>query len=348
MQLNSLSLTNFRNYDDFALDFEPLTVLVGPNGVGKTNLLEAVYQIAVFSSYRARSSKDSIRWGQEFSRIVGQTNNTSVELFIDQKLNKSIKINGVEKKTIDALGQLVVVLFSPESLDIVSGAPQERRRFMNLLLGQTDKEYARSLISLNHILANRNRLLYRIKTNLAKTDELDFWDQELIKLNKIITEQRQILIDLINQNLTNYYQLISGSDDKLIAKYKKRADGKILDQLLIANRDQEINQTTTLYGPHRDELIFYLNDYLIGAGWSRGELRSAVLALKMSELGYLEKVHQGEITLLLDDVFSELDKERRSHLLELVSKHQTIITTTDKEHLGKDIIKKAKIVELGK
>lgn len=348
MQLNSISLTNFRNHEDFQLEFAPMTVLVGPNGIGKTNLLEAVYMLAVFSSYRTKSNKDLITRGADFSRLIAKTNQSSVELFIDQ-INpaKRIKIDGVSKKTIEALGQLVIVLFSPESLEIISGGPQLRRRFMNLILSQINKDYARALISLNRVLIRRNHLLVRIKENLAKVDELDFWDQELVKLNKTIVENRQELINFINQNLSEYYRTISNFQDKLTIKYLIKADPKRLEELLIANRDQEIKQSLTLYGPHRDELLFTLNNQPSNAGWSRGELRSAILALKMSELDFMQKKHARKITLLLDDVFSELDKNRRKQLFKLIENQQTIITTTDKDHIDQDILKKAKVVELG-
>lgn len=347
MQLNSLSLTNFRNYQQFQLDFSPMTVFVGPNGIGKTNLLEAIYLLATFSSYRTHSNKDLINREETFCRIIGNIDKKNVEIFMDlQNPARKIKVNGVSKKAVEALGNLKVVLFSPESLEIVYGGPSQRRRFMNLILSQIDSNYARALISLNRVLANRNHLLQRIKNQLAKVDELEFWDQQLYKINKTIVASRYELINVINKKLADYYQVISDNSDQLNLKYWVKSEPEDLLETFCLNRNQEIRHCVTLYGPHRDELVITLNNQLIGAGWSRGELRSACLALKMSELDFHKNISGQNAVLLLDDVFSELDKNRRSKLLKLVANQQTIITTTDIDHLDRSIIKRAKVVEL--
>lgn len=348
MQISNINLTNFRNYREYLLEFEPMTILIGPNGVGKTNLLESVYMLATTSSYRTKSNRDLVLYGKNYSKITGLINNDTVELFIDlEKYFKKYRINKVEKRNIEALGKLIVVLFVPESLDIINGSPGLRRRFMNYILAQINRQYAISLIELNKVLANRNRLLYMIKSNLAKEEELDFWDQELVKLNKIIAPLRSELISIISTTIGDHYKQISASQDQFNVKYQMRACPDDLLELIKDNRQAEIRQSTTLYGPHRDELEFCLNNRPISSGWSRGELRSATLALKMSELEYLSNKTNNTVTLLLDDVFSELDSKRRAQLLNLVKNQQTIITTTDRDHVDKNILDRAKIVELG-
>jgi DNA replication and repair protein RecF len=348
MLLKNIHLTNFRNYEDFELNFELLTVLIGLNGMGKTNLLEAVYMLSAFSSYRTKNIKDLILTNKDYFRISASITGSDVDFFVDGVNSlKRIKVNGVPKRQVETLGTLITVLFSPESLDIVCGSPAERRRFMNLIIAQVDKNYASSLAGLKQVINQRNKLLYRIKQNYSKKDELEFWNDELIKYTKEIVPKRTDLVGYIKKNIGQHYKDICSKDDLLSVKYLPKASSDNIASYLATNIDEEIKQCSTLYGPHRDEVIFLLNGKPFSAGWSRGELRSATLALKMSELDYLEKVCNKEILLLLDDVFSELDEKRRNELLNMISGRQTIITTTDKDHVGKKMLDKAKIVEIG-
>lgn len=349
MLIKNITLTNFRNYENYFLELTPLTILVGPNGSGKTNILEAIYMLATTASFRTRNHQDVVCNHQTYSHLQGSLDKDSLEIIIDLSRNQKIaKFNDLIKKPIEILGKLNVVLFIPESLAIISGSPHDRRQFINLVLSQIDKNYAQSIIELRQILNNRNHLLYRIKQGLAKEDELDFWDEKLIKLNQEIVAKRTELIDKIKPLVIDYYQEISESKSQLKIKYLPKANIDNHQDLLIKNRDQEIKFSQTIYGPHRDDLLFYLDQRPFSAGWSRGELRSAILALKMAELKFLTLIKKQSVVLLLDDVFSELDKFRKKKLLNLVKDQQTIITTTDTHGIDPKILKNAKIIEIGK
>ncbi len=353
--LKHLALTNFRNYDQFALDFSKTTILIGPNGIGKTNIIEAIYLISTARSWRTLKDNETVKWESEVARIVASSSgdeNLKIELVIQKSPTsehpqiKLVKINDVKKKLTDILGKLPTVLFSPEEIHLIDGAPTLRRRFLDILLCQIDKKYTLALLELAKIIRGRNRLLYFIKIGRSKADELAFWDEKLVVLGSFIIRKRQKVIEALNQDLTGIYQNIAGDKESLALKYKATVNPENFAEVLASQRGREIEYTATLFGPHRDDLIFLLENRDISTFGSRGEFRSAVLALKVGELEYLAKEKEERPLLLLDDIFSELDKNRRLHLAKIVGRQQTIITTTDLDHIDKDLREKAKIVEL--
>jgi len=353
--LKHLDLINFRNYEKYSIDFNEITIFVGPNGVGKTNIIEAIYLLSTGRSWRTNKDHEVVNWQAEVARMVAKIDNEpalTIEMIIQKIPNpehpqtKLVKINGVKKKLTDILGRLPSVLFSPEEIHLIDGAPLLRRRFLDILLCQIDKKYILALLDLLKIIRGRNRLLYYLKIGRSKVDELAFWDEKLVTLGSFIIKKRQKTITKMNEELTKKYQEIAGEAETLQLKYKPTVKVENFAQILLANREREIEQTATLFGPHRDDLIFLLESKDITTFGSRGEFRSAVLALKVAELEFLA-VEKGERPLLLlDDIFSELDKNRRIHLAKIVGGQQTIITTTDLDHIEKGLREKAKIVEL--
>jgi len=352
MNIKSLKLTNFRNWQNYQLDFDNVTILIGQNGVGKTNLVEAVWLASTGRSWRTRHDGEMIEWGQEFARIVLKLEKTEknqeLELFWQKgdKPIKQLKLNGAKHRLIDLLGTIPAVLFNPEALDIVNGAPALRRRFMDIILSQTDRHYALNLLEYHRVLRERNKLLAAIKLCYSQPDELEFWDEKLVELGGFMIKSRESLINFFNQTLTGNYQKISGANEKLELRYKPSAESDRLSEILTAGREREIEQSTSLYGPHRDDFQINLNQREAADFASRGEFRSAVLALKMAELDYLAGKIGEKPILILDDIFSELDAARRSHLAKVVSGQQTVITTTDLDHLDKKLQKTAKIIEI--
>ena len=359
--LKHLELTNFRNYEKYSIDFSKTTILVGPNGVGKTNLIEAICLVSTGRSWRTSRDNQTVEWGKDFAKIksfVANDEKLNLEMviqrnpIIERPQTKLVKINEIKRKLTDILGQLPTVLFSPEEIHLIDGAPLLRRRFLDILICQINKKYTLALLDLAKIIRGRNRLLYYIKIGRSKIKELDFWDEKLITLGSFIIKKRQQTVGYLNDNLTSTYQEIAGTGESLLVKYKNSVgagENNLAERFadtLIANRQREIENTATLFGPHRDDLVFLLESKDITTFGSRGEFRSAVLSLKVAELEFLGHEKEKKPLLLLDDIFSELDKNRRLHLVKIIGGQQTIITTTDLDHIEKSLREKAKIVEL--
>jgi len=351
--LKTLTLENFRSHKKYKLELEKTTVLIGLNGVGKTNVLEAISLLAHGRSFREDDKRNLINFNEEFCRVTGD----DLEVFITDtpRLKTLGKIRKVGKRMTEFIGTQPAVVFSPETIDIIIGPPAMRRRFLDIMISQVDKEYLRALSAYQKVRRQRNRLLQSIAEGLAEESELEFWDLELVKHAKIISKRRLDVLWSFNKELKKLYIEISGDEtSEFEIKYINKS-GDDLKLKLEESRAREIAYGATIYGPHRDDLEFQLNTKNMAAFASRGELRSAILALKVAELNFLhdsmqkDKIRwEEEATpiLLLDDIFSEFDKERREHLGAIILKYQTLITTTEKEHLSDDLIDNAKITEL--
>lgn len=362
MKISSLKLTNFRNWSDDEFDFCDVTIFIGPNGQGKTNIVESLYLASTGRSWRTGHDAEMTAWGEDYSRVTvkfeKESADVKLELFWQKnqssmsskndKTIKQLKVNDVKHRLIDLLGVVPAVLFSPESIDLLNGAPALRRRFLDMLLSQTDRRYALNLLEYGKVLRERNKLLAHIKNRRSKPDELDFWDGKLVQLGSAIIEKRQEVIKYFNKTLSADYEKISGKEQKLSLRYKASVETDRFADMLASAREREVEQATTAYGPHRDDFLFILDSREVATFASRGEFRSVILALKMAELEYLTSKVGEKPILLLDDIFSELDHDRRMHLAKIVSGQQTIITTTDLDHIEPKLQKKAKIVEIGK
>ena len=342
--LKSLTLENFRNHKKITVEFKKVTAIIGPNGVGKSNILEAISLISSCRSFREEDKRNLVNFDSDYARITSG----DLEIFIQK--NPSLlfqsKERGVVRRKSDFIGVLKSVVFSPETMQLIDGSPRLRRRFLDIMISQKDHVYLRHLIAYEKVRQERNSLLHAIRCIGDREDELLYWDQELQKHGEIITKKRDEAISFINKIIPQFYSEISGRiEDVLEIEYQSNAKTDFLEKLK-ENRYREICSNHTAIGPHRDELIFKLNKYNMANYASRGEIRSAVLSLVISELEYLSDSSDIKPILLLDDVFSEMDSDRRAKLSLLVSKYQTVMTTTDLEHLSPDLLKKAKIITL--
>ncbi len=359
MKLTKLQLENFRNYKkhiyEFALE-KDLTVLVGPNGMGKTNFLEAIYVLSLGKSFRSLMQDNLIKWDDDFMRCKASVNDQDEEIDLEvfysnkPKKQKNFKKNGVDLKNSEYLGNLLTVLFQPEDLNMLYLGPSLRRRYMNILLSQTDRKYLNALSKYKKVLKQRNALLHQIRESQFQEkntdrlmEDLDAWNRELIEYGSVITKKRRELIQFLDKNIEKIYQSISDDNDKISVEYEskilKKSSKSNIEELYeeeLANcLKRDVFRAETTAGPHRDELKLFLNGKEISRIASRGEYRTILLAIKLAEIKYIKEKTGKNPILLLDDVFSELDRKRKNHLLKSIKGCQTIITTTDIENLGK-------------
>lgn len=343
MRINRLVLTDFRKYSKKSLEFSPgITLLVGPNAVGKTNILEAIYALATGGSWRTETTKDMIRFGAEVTHVIGniQENGDDVDLHLTltggsvagkRAASALYKVDQAPRRHADFVGRLKVVLFEPESLEIVIGDPGHRRRFLDEVLAQTEREYADSLRTYSRALRSRNRLLDAIREGKARVETLEYWERALVKHGELIQDKRRRLAEWITDNTYK-----DAKDQGITLQY---APNVISRDRLDLYRDREILAGHTFVGPQRDEMLIYGdremvsrssgNHFLLASFGSRGEQRMAVLQLKLLEARWIERVTGESPVILLDDVFSELDEEHERMVGELVKNRQAIITATE-------------------
>ncbi len=340
MRLRNLSVSNYRNYEKLELCFSDkknVFLIIGRNAQGKSNILEAIYFLALCKSFRQIPSKDLIKWGEDFFRICADiekdTEDINLEIvnLMKPKNKKAHKVNGVKKSVTDFIGTLNITFFSPDDINMIILSPSYRRRYFDVILSQIDKRYLQNIIKYKKVIQNRNQILKNINRNNAEIDELYFWDQKFIDISYNIVQKRREMIQYYNTYLKDYYSTISNSSSVLELKYKSNIKNleKDLIQLELKNRlEVDIRLESTLLGPHRDDIEFYLDDNEMCYSSSRGEIRSAILSLKMIEIQFFKDQTGYNPVLLLDDAFSELDKERKNKLLQIVNDNQTIITST--------------------
>ncbi|MBU0981475.1 DNA replication/repair protein RecF [Patescibacteria group bacterium] len=337
MHLSSLHLESFRNYDQLTLDLKnhQTIALVGENAQGKTNLLESVAFLALGKSFRARRYLETLNHERPHGRIratlTDKKRKTDLEIFLQRDPEtKKIKKNDLLVPPKDFLGTFRVVLFTPETLLMVDGSPSLRRQFFDRLLIQLDPVYLEAFTNYQRTLKQRNALLKRIQHKQAALWELDLWDAALIAEAEKIWNFRRRFVESIQEKITDLYTQIAGTTEKLTIHYQPQEN---FEENLVACRESDIRYGATTLGPHRDDFTIRLNTRRLSETGSRGECRSAVLALKIAEIHYIEEKTKQKPLLLLDDVFSELDESRQAHLGTLLKGYQSIITTTELAHV---------------
>jgi len=374
MKLLRLALEQFRNYPKLELEFadsDQVTYIVGQNAQGKTNILEAIYLLALTRSFRTSAQEDLILWQKDYCRVKGEfegadqygggasgvdvagktgdaagkggkAQTTTLEVFFGAppQPKKSLKKNGVKISAENFIGTCKTVFFHPEDLNMLYLGPDLRRRYLDVLNLQLNKNYYRALRNYKRILKQRNALLKEIREGNARKADLEVWNEQLVKNGSVLISERAKTVIFLNDYLQDYYRKIAESDDKIAVSYKcmHGHDARDLSDInevkkiyaaaLIATEKIDLKAEITTVGPHRDDLEFLLNGRPLASSASRGEYRSLLLALKLLELKFFEDRSSEKPLLLLDDVFSELDLHRQKMLLEAIAGHQTIITTT--------------------
>ena len=358
MKIKKIILNNYRNYDNLEIDFnDNLNIIIGDNAQGKTNLLESIYVLAVTKSFLSITDKGLIKFDNKFSIIKGvlDSNNSKDNLEILFNDNgKVVRINNKEiKKLSDYISKMNVVIFSTDNIRMFKESPGARRKYFNVQISQMNRKYLKLLNDYNVILRQRNEFLKIINLNKkSDTDYLDILDNKYVDISLEIFNYRNEYVDSINNYLDDmFYSITDNKGLKLRYISNMDNDRELLLDKLKKNLNKEIMYKMTLIGPNRDDFCFYLDNKNLSLYGSQGQIRSAVLALKMSEvLLFTDKVGESPI-LLLDDMFSELDINKRNNILRhLINDVQTVITTTDIENISEDIRKKANVyrIENGK
>ena len=376
MFLTRLVLINFRNYIRLELELPPgPIVLRGDNAHGKTNLLEAVYFLATTRATFTRAERQVMNWHtlQEdpfpYTRLEGRVQRGSGTFQVDitllptenGQIHKELRLNGVKKRALDVVGQLNAVLFLPEDIALVTGAPALRRRYLDITLCQINPTYCRALTLYHQVLLQRNALLKQLAERRRGEDQLAYWDQQLAEHGAVLIATRYEAIHQLDQLARERYRMLSGDDERLCICYAPSFDPENrpsidyqrplqLEEMLAERsaplvmhevvqaflqrlertRREEIVRGVTTIGPHRDDMHFLVDGVDMTLYGSRGQQRSTALALKLAEMDLMTQTTGETPVLLLDDVMSELDAWRRRHVMDAVQGvQQFIITTTD-------------------
>ena len=334
MIIESMELQHYRNYPALQISFDPGTnIFYGDNAQGKTNALEAVYVCCTTKSHRVSRDKDLIRFGQEEAHIKLQVKKDNVSYRIDMHLKKNkpkgIAVNGIPiRKASELFGIANVVFFSPEDLNIIKNGPSERRRFLDLELCQVNKLYVHNLVNYNKILMQRNKCLKDLSFRPEYESTLEIWDEQLIRYGLPLMEYRKQFIDQLNRLIEVVHGKLTGKKEHLVLSYEPNVQPEEFSAVLVKNRESDKKQKTTLSGPHRDDMSFFIDQIDIRKFGSQGQQRSAALSLKLSEIELVRELIHDYPILLLDDVLSELDRGRQNHLLNSINHIQTMITCT--------------------
>lgn len=350
MKINKIKLTNFRNWEENSFDFSDKVLIYGPNANGKTNILEAIYIASTTKSFRGRDA-EVIKENKDFMKIeVVFEKDLEVDIKITFKngikKEKNFNIMGRKRGAIDFVGEFSAVIFSPEDINLISGEPADKRRYLSFTIGQKDKNYLYDLLNYKKILKHRNELLKKGDLGTIR-EEIDVWDKSISVYAQRIIKKRKELESFINDRINSYYNLLSGKDDLVSFEYIASSDEENILESLYQNREKDILEKTTTIGPHRDNWEILLNNVIAEGYASRGEQRTLILALKLCERDYFVWRDGINPVILLDDVFSELDEERRKYLIEAFSGSQLIITTTDLDHLDTSFHKDFQLINIG-
>ena len=390
MYIEHLSLSNFRNYARLELSAptNAPVVLHGANAQGKTSLLEAIYYLATAKSPYTASDRQLIHWRTEedpmpFARVVGEVGSRKhpltrleITLMIERtetgsRFRKVIRINGVERRRMDMVGLINVVLFLPQDLTLIEGSPSDRRRFIDDTLGQVDAAYLQAVDEYEKVLPQRNALLRRIAEKRGSTRELDFWDEKIVNFGSIMIAGRQRFLRELQELAQRAQYELTGNREQLLLSYQPSflptiaGNGQLsfdltgldlqremtpdqiapqfADQLKREQRES-IHRGATLCGPHRDELRLFINERDVGLYGSRGQSRTAVMAFKLAELEWMrDRIGEWPV-LLLDEVVAELDAQRRAFLLERINgATQTLMTTTELDIFTPSFLERATV-----
>ena len=354
MKIDSLSLMNFRNYETLNISFGNLNIIYGLNGSGKTNIVEAIYMLALTKSFRINNDKIMIKKGKIKAKIKGNVlkkndeNEFGVEISNDGKI---VTINGEKQdKVSDYVSRINVILFNPSDTRLIDDAPSERRKMLNIEISQIYKEYLVVLTNYQRILKQRNFYIRGMYINGSYTSEyLDILTKKLVEYGKVICKYRQDFIDNINKYIKSNYEKIFGSGTlkiRYVSTFKNKSEDDLIKRFK-DNYQKELSVGKTLEGIHHDDIMFILDNNKLKEWGSEGQRKNAIISFKLAEINVINEIKGYYPILILDDLFSELDKEKITNLLGMLDRNvQTFITTTDLKNISKKVIKDAKKIKV--
>lgn len=353
MRIRRVVMKNYRNYADETVEFSPGTnIFLGQNAQGKTNILEAVYYAALGRSHRTSSDEELIRWNEKEAKLSVDFMKRDAENLLEfrffREKRRQMNRNGAPVRMKDLIGAVNVVFFSPEDLFLIKGTPSGRRRFLDMEISQADVSYFHDLAVYTKLLNHRNSLLKRIRDGLASEDELPLWDEQLVPKAVSVTQKRKKAVKKMSLLAAEKQKEISGGKEELFLRYEihggEESNAESMTKDLRSWYNEKLNESKKLdiargytrFGPHRDDLAFFVNSVDLRAYGSQGQQRTGVLALKLAELAFFREETGEYPVLLLDDVMSELDRGRREQLLSFVrgEELQALVTAADEAYFS--------------
>ena len=350
MWIKKLKLNNFRNYQTQEIEFDKnINIIYGENAQGKTNIIEAIFLSSVGKSFRTNKEKELIKFNENFCNVEidYEKSDRDGNIKIDISTKKNIYINKIKiKKLSELLGNIHTVIFTPDDINILKGGPENRRKFLNIMISQLRPKYMHIYSLYNKALEERNNYLKKIKQENASEEMLEIWDEQLISYGKIISEYRKEFIDKIKNKIKIIHKNITGEKEEIKINYLTDClDENNYRELLKQRKKLDIIKGYTTRGIHRDDFQIFINDILVNVYGSQGQHRTAILSLKISELQVVNDEIGENPILLLDDFMSELDENRRSNFIENIKDTQVIITCTEKFEINNTNAKYFKVKE---
>ena len=350
MWIKSIELKNFRNYKEQKISLDKnINIFFGENAQGKTNILEAIYLGSIGKSFRAKRDNEMINIGKENSyiKLEYEKKDRDGKIEIELGRKKIIYYNGIKlKKLSEILGNINIVIFTPDDIEILKGGPQNRRKFLDIMISQLRPNYMYLLNLYSKTIEQRNNYLRQIKELKKDPQLLDIWDEKIIEYSNKISKYRNEFIEKIKNKIKIIHKEITNNEEEIEIKYiTDSLDIENYKKLLKERRKLDIIKGYTTKGIHRDDFEIYINNKLVNIYGSQGQHRTAILTLKIAELQIVNEETGEYPILLLDDFMSELDEKRRKNLLKYMQKTQVIITCTEKLNIENLKYKEYKVKE---
>ncbi len=358
MIVKYIKLNNYRNFNEIDIELnDKLNIFIGNNAQGKTNLLESIYISSIGRTFRTNKEEDLIKFGSKKSivdlTITKKNRIKKIRIELEKSKKKVVKINDIRlEKNNDLIGILNNVIFTPDDLKLIKGSPSERRKLLNIIISQIKPNYKYLLKNYKKVIIQRNNILRNINNKNFNREVLEIWNNYLVNIGTDILEYRKEYFKSLKKYSKEIYSNISQNNEILDIEYKsslgiveklnREQTKEIFNKKIKKNLDKEIYKGITLFGPHRDDLIIKINKKECKSFGSQGQQRSAALSLKLSEIEIIKNEIGEYPILLLDDVLSELDNNRKKYLLSYINKLQTIITSTNDIDLNNIIKEKNK------